>query len=407
MQAGSSAAARAGAPPPPAAAGAGAGAALLVDPYEARVARLVASLPPEEVSADLRTMHSSFSFDRAGFARLDDPAAGVPELVQGVLDILRAATLEDAVLGERDIMVPPLTRDRLMGALGGGASSVPELALLRSLVLVGESYRLAGDAARLPPGEARAKERELLRAAEFWAAPGRAEATAARLAALDVERGGDAAADALLALAKAALNWAMAARGEVSVVLSETLARAIAAAPLGLTAASNLANALIYNDPRRAYQTALRALQRAHAAGLAFASVRLLIAAVDALRYGALGPVVRCGAIRPLIAGARRRLEAARRDVPRVVWLRLDERVRDQEANIAGVLDSAVVRSSNAGRPMLERKLSRACSRCDARVMEALLCSRCGAFYCSPACQKAHWPEHKAACKAATRRRGG
>ena len=149
----------------------------------------------------------------------------------------------------------------------------------------------------------------------------------------------------------------------------------------------------------------MRALRRADAAGLAFAGARLLVTATYALTFGALGPEVRCGAVRPLVEGARRRLEAARRDVPRAAWMRLDERVRAQEGGIAGISDRSVLRSMNPARLVPEEGLARRCARCDEELMEALLCSRCGAFYCSAACQKAHWPEHKAACKAA--RRGG
>ena len=265
-----------------------------------------------------------------------------------------------------------------------------------------DSYPLADDVARPPPDEVCAMEQKLLRATEFWAAPGRAEETAARLAALGVERGGTAAADALFALAKEAVNWEMAARGRASV---ETLERAVAAAPLGLGAALNLAETLMTTDPRGAYQTAMRALRRADDAGLAFGGARLLSAAANALACGALGPVVRCGALRPLVEGARRRLDAARRDVPRSAWLELDEKVRGLEGTIAGVPDSAVLRPMT-GRLLRLRETSRHCARCDKELMEALKCSRCGAFYCSAACQKAHWPEHKAACKAAARRGG-
>jgi hypothetical protein len=65
-----------------------------------------------------------------------------------------------------------------------------------------------------------------------------------------------------------------------------------------------------------------------------------------------------------------------------------------------------VLLSTNPARLVLDEGSALRCARCDQELMEALVCSRCGAFYCSQACQKAHWPEHKAACKAA-RRRGG
>jgi len=247
-----------------------------------------------------------------------------------------------------------------------------------------------------------AVEAHLFEAGRAWeAAPGRAEETAARLAALGVERGGGAAADALFALAKAAESWETIARGEASV---ETLARAVAAAPLGLATARKLAHKMAVTDSRAAYQVALRASRRADDAGLAFAGAHLLIAVANALAHGALGPGARCGALRPLLEGARRRLEAARRDVPRAEWLRVDEFLRGQETAIAGVADSALFGSSNV-RLVFDERPARTCARCDERLLEALLCSRCGASYCSQACQKAHWPEHKAACKAA--RRGG
>ena len=40
------------------------------------------------------------------------------------------------------------------------------------------------------------------------------------------------------------------------------------------------------------------------------------------------------------------------------------------------------------------------CSRCQAQMAprKALQCSSCGAPYCSPACQKKHWKDHKHLC---------
>jgi hypothetical protein len=228
-------------------------------------------------------MHGSISLVSAGFARLDDGAAGVPELAQGAVDLLRGAALQDAVIGACEIAVSMNDRSRLLGALaarsaawvtgalGDWAGGAAELALLASLMLVSDSHGLADNVAHLLPDDVCALEQALQRAADFWAAPGRAEETAARLAAIGVERGGGAAADARFALAKAAANWEMAARGEPSV---ETLARAAAAAPLGLVAASNLANVLAVTDQRGAYGVAMRAFQRADSAGLAFAGAR-------------------------------------------------------------------------------------------------------------------------------------
>ena len=160
-------------------------------------------------------------------------------------------------------------------------------------------------------------------------------------------------------------------------------------------------------DPRAAYQVALRAVQRADAAGLSFAGACLLIVATNALWRGALGVELRCAAVRPLLEGARRRLDAARSDVPRSAWLHEDAILQTHETGLAQYPDDGVL-LLNLGRAALApgREPSRACAHCEQGLMEALLCSRCGAFYCSPACQKAHWPEHKAACKAAPRRGG-
>jgi hypothetical protein len=77
--------------------------------------------------------------------------------------------------------------------------------------------------------------------------------------------------------------------------------------------------------------------------------------------------------------------------------------LRDIEAAIAGVPDDASLTSTKPARLVPDEQPARRCVHCGKDLLEALVCSRCGAFYCSPECQKAHWPEHKAAC---TARRG-
>jgi hypothetical protein len=191
-----------------------------------------------------------------------------------------------------------------------------------------------------------------------------------------------------------------------------TYERVVATDPLALFAASNLANKLLSADPRsphqvdprHAYRVAMRAAQRADLAGHAYQGARALSAAVEAVHAGALGADVHCGAVRPLIEGARRRFEAARLDLPRAAWAGYVSQLQRQEEYIAGGPDHRVFARSIPQEATLHA-IFRTCAGCGASKFEALKCSRCGAFYCSSACQKAHWPEHKAACKAA--RRGG
>jgi hypothetical protein len=40
-----------------------------------------------------------------------------------------------------------------------------------------------------------------------------------------------------------------------------------------------------------------------------------------------------------------------------------------------------------------------ACALCGTGVESPPMCGRCGMSYCSPKCQKDHWPAHKADCK--------
>jgi hypothetical protein len=110
--------------------------------------------------------------------------------------------------------------------------------------------------------------------------------------------------------------------------------------------------------------------------------------------------------VRPLVKGARRRLDAARSDVPHAIWAGFVSPLRGLEQYIAGVPDDRVFRRSTLQEATL-LNIIRTCACCGAGKLEALESSRCSAFYCSAACQKAHWPQRKAACKAARRRGGG
>lgn len=51
-----------------------------------------------------------------------------------------------------------------------------------------------------------------------------------------------------------------------------------------------------------------------------------------------------------------------------------------------------------------KRVMSRTCAKCELVDDVSSLCGGCKlVFYCSKECQKAHWPKHKHACRAATR----
>jgi hypothetical protein len=188
------------------------------DEYAARLKREFEALPPGAASADLRAMHESRALRFTAVSRLGlDHSARVPALAQAAADLFRSIALEARVIGD----LPNLGANTpaLWAATGGGPGRVPfataaaaareplELALLGSL----DVWRAAAAALELesrdqdaplfmPLEPRRALHAALARAAGFWADAGRAEALAARLAALGVERAELACADARYAL---------------------------------------------------------------------------------------------------------------------------------------------------------------------------------------------------------------
>ncbi len=136
-------------------------------------------------------------------------------------------------------------------------------------------------------------------------------------------------------------------------------------------------------------------------------AVELLVSAVGALVRGAQGGRFwRKRDARPFLDRAQRLLDGNRAWAPRAVW---DECAHD----VAELRDLHLISDEDAQLQLLlpwnegvPRDATRACSACGVRAMEMMLCSRCRGtpaqiHYCSPACQRAHWPAHKAACKAA------
>jgi hypothetical protein len=151
-----------------------------------------------------------------------------------------------------------------------------ELELLRSTLLVSESCLCVVALLASPPDDAPAARRAvadaqaaLLRAVDFWATPRRAEAAAARLAALGVERAERAPADVLAALLHTAGNAHIQALGTADV---PTLKRIVVVDPFALLAASNLAHNLLDTRrallvPRRATRFPARRPRRARVSG--------------------------------------------------------------------------------------------------------------------------------------------
>jgi hypothetical protein len=207
------------------------------------------------------------------------------------------------------------------------------------------------------------------------------------------------------------------ARAELVAALHEDRASALeeacAANPRALWLVLGLPAVLGPTSPRRAYAAVMAALLRGKRAGHEVAPSILARDAAVLVRCGALGPMYRLSQVRPLAARARRLLDAAKRGgaVPAVVLESVDETIAELEASIAedaneGEGDDA----EHLARRFMSntRVVGRTCARCGLKGAEMPACSRCrAARYCSPACQKAHWPEHKAACKAAAASGGG
>jgi hypothetical protein len=338
--------------------------------------------------------------------------------------------LLDAVSGMGPITVNAIPG--LEAAIGGGRRALPfnpaeQAAELNLLWCAHFFVRVAGPATcgamqemfQTPPATLQRLADQMQTGADWWGAPGRGAALAARLAALGAPRRGDdgLAADGRFVLlrnryeALKALHTLLPAAHEVRARAerARVLEEAIAARPLELTAASSLREELRHSL-RAAYAVAMHAIQRAQRAGLEFQAAHLHVDACNALASGALGPTWTAGQMRPLHEAARRLIDASKAAAPAALWAHLDELLRFQARELAAAAggDDAYCFSTTAVvRVSSERSLVRTCAACPNTRAEMQQCSRCrGAWYCSPACQRAHWPTHKAACKAAAARRG-
>jgi hypothetical protein len=166
-----------------------------------------------------------------------------------------------------------------------------------------------------------------------------------------------------------------------------------------------LGNLCLGFDTRRAHAVALRALGLARRAGHDCCAAELVIPVATAIENGALGgDTYLASNVKPLIAEMRRSLNAARPIALHALHSSLDAACAAKEADLAWHAGGTLLLVRRPEMRSVEHR-SRSCARCGGEAAEMQLCSRCrGAFYCSRACQQAHWPEHKRACKAA---RGG
>ncbi len=149
---------------------------------------------------------------------------------------------------------------------------------------------------------------------------------------------------------------------------------------------------------------AARARARGSDRGAAPRRGELSLTLVTVVKAGGAGATWTFGELRPLVARARAALEACRLWAPTALFEATEARVREHEAALAEAGAAHGARTAMAptvGDDAGPRSLTRSCARCGVRRMELRKCSDCRVCYCSPACQRAHWPEHKAACRAA------
>jgi hypothetical protein len=382
-------------------------------------------------------------------------------LTQAAVNYTHAAALRHVVAGA---MAPRIgAAPALLAAAGlegaaelpGPNGAAPERDLLLAAVLVNQALvvRIAAASVRgveevaLTTAWLRSAAGALERGAAFWGEPARAARAEERLAELGVARGEGVAAAARAAMLETRVELIGALQEDVVPALEEDCG----ANPRALRSASLLATTLSTTDPRRGYTIALAALARGKRAGHEFAPAQLARDAADLIACGTLGEHYRIGAVRLLFARARLLLDASKPSgaAPLPWWQSADAVLAVREARLASLADmdddaectavcarfsmkrmSMLCKCAGCGtvRPA-SSSVNRATEHEDNNIIlinlhspllstqeasEMLVCSRCRgtpaqALYCSPACQKAHWPEHRAACKAAAAaaRRGG
>lgn len=125
---------------------------------------------------------------------------------------------------------------------------------------------------------------------------------------------------------------------------------------------------------------------RAERDGHAFAAAALAHNAAVAVMVGALGPTARLGAVRSLVADARRRVGTSNGAVPRVDWQFLGGAISAMEARLAPharAPDDALLSSIGLlGRIKLgpPDDFERRCAHCNVGHLEMKQCARCRAF---------------------------
>jgi hypothetical protein len=122
---------------------------------------------------------------------------------------------------------------------------------------------------------------------------------------------------------------------------------------------------------------------------------------------GRQGPLWRAHDVRALLDRAERVLAGNRAWLPRMSWDVLSKRIAETRAQLLGhgLGDGTWLPCQAMISTVTD--FGRTCAACGNRSAEMPQCSRCAGtpaqvHYCSPACQRKHWPAHKAPCKAAT-----
>jgi hypothetical protein len=149
----------------------------------------------------------------------------------------------------------------------------------------------------------------------------------------------------------------------------------------------------------------VRALAAANAGGFRYNAGRLELEQAVAVMAGALGPAFSVAQVQPLLERARANLDACRFFLPASKYDVYSNKLRVHEQQVAltrGAEPSSVlVHATRVGRDAVVEAPGRRCAKCGCGSIEMPRCSGCRrVFYCSKKCQREHWPDHKAACRA-------